>query len=152
MRYRVVCVGRLKRGFYADGCRHYADRLATLAKLEVVELKETRGSDPASVRAAESEALLDAAAGRVVAIDERGRSFTTRRLAAHIGELELRGESRISLLVGGADGHAPWLRERADEVWRLSNLTLAHELARLVLLEQLYRLETVRAGHPYHRG
>jgi len=156
VRYRLVAIGRLKRGFHADGCRYYAGRLEALARLEVVELKEGRGGDVRAVRDAESTALLEAAQGRTaartVAIDEHGRSFGTRDLAAHLDGLELAGDSRLSLLVGGAEGHAPWLLDRVDEVWRLSDLTLPHELARLVLLEQLYRVETLRAGHPYHRG
>ncbi len=151
MRYRVVAIGRLKRGFYADACRHYQERTRPFGRLEVVELKEGRGPDAAAVREADSTALLAAAEGRTVCLDEAGRSFDTRGLAAHLDDLELRGTSQLSLLVGGAEGHAPWLRERADEVWSLSPLTLPHELARLVLLEQLYRVETVRAGHPYHR-
>jgi len=151
VRYRLVCIGRLKRGFYADGCRHYAGRLEALAKLEVVELKEGRGAGADAVREAESAALLAAAQGRSVALDERGRSVDTRGLAAHLDGLELAGESRLSLLLGGAEGHAPWLRDSTDEAWSLSPLTLPHELARLVLLEQIYRVETLRAGHPYHR-
>lgn len=152
MRYRLACIGRLKRGFYADACGHYAGRLEPFARLEVVELKEARGADAAAVREAESEALLAAAQARTVALDEHGRSFDTRALAAHLDALEVAGDSRLSVLLGGAEGHAPGLLRRVDEVWSLSPLTLPHELARLVLLEQLYRVETLRAGHPYHRG
>lgn len=152
MRYRIVAIGRLKRGFYASACRHYAERLAPFGRVEVVELKEARQADARAAREADSAALLAAAQGRTVAVDERGRAFDTRALAAHVGELELRGVSQLSLLIGGSGGHAPWLGERCDDAWSLSGLTLAHELARLVLLEQLYRVETLRAGHPYHRG
>ncbi|MEJ2667172.1 MAG: 23S rRNA (pseudouridine(1915)-N(3))-methyltransferase RlmH [Deinococcales bacterium] len=152
MRYRIVSIGRPKRGFYADGCRHFARRLDGLASLELIELKGTRTSNVEAAREGDSAALLEAAEGRTVAIDERGRAFDTRHLAAHIAGLELGGQSRLSLLIGGAEGHAPWLLDRADEAWSLSPLTLPHELARLVLLEQLYRAETLRVGHPYHRG
>ena len=152
VRYRLIAVGRLKRGFYAGGCQHYADRLGRLARLEVVEVREGRASDPAAVREQESTALLAAAQGRTVLLDEAGRNLDTAALAEHVARLEVGGVSQISLLVGGAEGHAPWLRERCDERWSLSALTLPHELARLVLLEQLYRLETLRSGHPYHRG
>ena len=152
MRYRLIAVGRLKRGFYASACRHYAERLAALGRIEVVEVKEGRAPTGDASREAESSALLAAAQGRTVALDERGRAFDTRALAAHVSQLELHGASQLSLLVGGAEGHAPWLRERVDDAWSLSPLTLPHELARLVLLEQLYRVETLRAGHPYHRG
>jgi 23S rRNA (pseudouridine1915-N3)-methyltransferase len=152
VRFRLIAIGRLKRGFYQTGCQHYQDRLRPLSRIEIVELKEGRGADPAAIRDADSGALLAAAHGRTVAVDERGRVLDTRALAAHLDALEVRGISQLSLLVGGAEGHAPWLRERADEAWSLSPLTLPHELARLVLLEQLYRVETLRAGHPYHRG
>ncbi|MEJ2288271.1 MAG: 23S rRNA (pseudouridine(1915)-N(3))-methyltransferase RlmH [Deinococcales bacterium] len=152
MRYRLLAVGRLKRGFYASACRHYIERLAPLGRIEVVEVKEGRAPGSDAAREAESASLLAAAQGRTVALDESGRTFDTRALAAHVGELELRGTSQLSLLIGGAEGHAPWLRERVDETWSLSPLTLPHELARLVLLEQLYRVETLRTGHPYHRG
>jgi 23S rRNA (pseudouridine1915-N3)-methyltransferase len=152
VRYRLIAVGRLKRGFYATACRHYVERLAPLGRIEVVEVKEGRAPGSDAAREAESAALLAAARGRTVALDERGRTFSTRALAAYVSELELRGTSQLSLLVGGAEGHAPWLTGRVDESWSLSPFTLPHELARLVLLEQLYRVETLRAGHPYHRG
>jgi 23S rRNA (pseudouridine1915-N3)-methyltransferase len=152
VRYRLVAVGRLKRGFFGAGCRHYTERLQPLARVETIELKEARARDAGAVREAESTALLAAAQGRTVTLDEGGKALDTRALAAHLDALEVRGISQLSLLLGGAEGHAPWLRERTDETWSLSPVTLAHELARLVLLEQLYRVETLRAGHPYHRG
>ena len=151
MRYRIVAVGGLGRGFLADGCAHYLKRLTRLAEAEVREVRAGRGA-PDAVRAAEGEALARNADGRLVVLDERGRSRTTAELARHVTARETAGDSRITLLIGGAEGTGPAVRARADEVWRLSDLTLPHELARLVLLEQLYRIETVRAGHPYHRA
>ncbi len=152
MRYRLLAVGRLKRGFYAAACAHYSARLAGYAQIEQVELKEGRGADADAVRDADAKALLAGADGRIVVLDETGTPWSSSGLAEHVSELEVRGESRLSLLVGGAEGHPAWLRSRAHEVWSLSPLTLPHELARVVLLEQLYRIETLRAGHPYHRG
>lgn len=135
----------------ADASDHYAQRLRAYAKVEMVAVKEARGQDAAATRAAESLALRSAASGHVVALDEHGRRFATAELARRVTELETRGVSRLSLLVGGAEGHSPDLLELVDETWSLSGLTMPHELARLVLLEQLYRIETLRAGHPYHR-
>lgn len=154
MRYRIVAVGRVRVGYARDGCERFLSRLRNLAQVELVEVREGRGADAAQVRRQESEALRAVAAGggRSVVLDERGRSFTTAALAEHVSALELRGTSRLDLLVGGAEGHDETLRSGADECWSLSPLTLPHELARLVLLEQLYRIETIRAGHPYHRG
>ena len=150
MRYRIVAVGRLRRGFAADGCRHYLERLIRLAQVEVVEVKAFKGN-PERVRTAESEALLAAAEGYLVTLDERGKAWRSQELARNLTSLELDGISRLSLLIGGAEGLSQAVRQRADASWRLSDLTLPHGLARLLLLEQLYRAETIRAGHPYHR-
>lgn len=151
MRYRIAAVGSLRRGFLRTGCEHFEGRLAALAPVEVHEVKAGRGSDPEAVRAQEGEALLARSDGLVVALDERGRAWRTATLADEVSRHEVRGTSRITLLIGGAGGLSDAVRSRADAVWRLSDLTLPHELARLVLLEQLYRIETLRAGHPYHR-
>jgi 23S rRNA (pseudouridine1915-N3)-methyltransferase len=151
VRWRVIAVGAAGRDFYRRGCAHYRERLARLAPIEVREVKEGRGA-PDAVRAAEAAALRARAEGRTVALDEGGRAWTSRALADHVSQLELRGTSRLTLWIGGAEGLDPALRAAADEVWRLSDLTLPHDLARLVLLEQLYRVEALRAGHPYHRG
>lgn len=152
MRYRIVAVGKLRERFYRDACSHYLDRLTPFAPCELFEVKEGRGGGPAEVREAEGRALMAQAQGVTVALDEKGRTFSTAALARHVTELELRGESSLTLLIGGAEGHPESLRERVDDAWSLSPLTLPHDLARLVLLEQLYRIETLRAGHPYHRG
>lgn len=152
MRYRIVAVGQVKRGFYAEGCEFYLSRLHRLAPAEMVEIKDGKEQNPTDRVASESEALFERAEGKVVVLDERGKSFGSRQLAGMINEWETQAVSRVSLLLGGADGHSPQLRNRADAIWRLSDLTLPHEMARLVLLEQLYRAETIRAGHPYHRA
>lgn len=150
MRYRIAAVGKLKEPFYRSGADHYLARLRALTQCEVVEVREGKG-DVAAVKRAEGEALLGAADGHMVALDEGGRTFSTRQLADHVGQLELTGVSRLTLLIGGANGHDQQLLARCQERWSLSPLTFPHDLARLVLLEQLYRVETVRAGHPYHR-
>lgn len=152
MRYRILAVGQLKRGFYAEGCLFYLDRLQRITSAEVIEIKDGKDRDSDKRKAAESESLLQQADGKVVVLDERGESLGSEELAAIVSDWETRGVSRVSLLIGGPDGHAPHLLKSASSVWRLSDLTLPHELARLVLLEQLYRIETIRSGHPYHRA
>ncbi|HRN19154.1 MAG: 23S rRNA (pseudouridine(1915)-N(3))-methyltransferase RlmH [Trueperaceae bacterium] len=152
MRYRVVAVGKLRERFYQDACEHYARRLGQLTGCEVIEVREARLKSVAQAKTAEGESLIAKVQGLGVALDERGTAFDTRALARHLTELENRGTSSVTILVGGAEGHGDALRAAVSEAWSLSPLTLPHELARLVLLEQLYRVETLRAGHPYHRG
>lgn len=94
-------------------------------------------------------AALPKGACRVV-LDERGESLTTRALAARMAQWRQRGRD-VAFIIGGADGVAAALKEEADLLWSLSALTLPHQLARIVLAEQLYRATTLLAGHPYHR-
>ncbi len=150
MKYHIVAVGKLRRGFLQAGCAHFLERLRPYAKVEVRELKEGRGS-PQQIKEQESAALLSAATGYKIVLDEHGFEHSSASFAARIGELETRSLGQLSFLLGGANGHSESLKEAADELWSLSKLTLPHELARLVLLEQIYRAETIRAGHPYHR-
>lgn len=150
MKYRIIAIGKLRRGFLQAGCAHFLERLLPYAKTEVLEFKEGRGSLQQIVES-EGDALLKASSGHLIALDERGKTHTSASWAARVSELENRSVSEVSFLIGGANGHGDALKARANERWSLSNLTLPHELARLVLLEQLYRTETIRAGHPYHR-
>lgn len=151
MRYHIIAVGLLKRSFYADACQHYVQRLQGYARVRLTEVKEAKGKDLETSKQQESQALLQAASDYAIALDEQGKHYRSAELAKHIDQLELRGISSISLLIGGANGHSDDLKRQVKERWSLSALTLPHDLARLVLLEQLYRLETIRAGHPYHR-
>jgi 23S rRNA (pseudouridine1915-N3)-methyltransferase len=156
MRYQLITIGNVKRSFYADGCAFYLERLKNYAKVDVLEIKEHglkkhSASQAETVKQAESEALLKAASGFVVALDETGKTFTSEKLSQRITTLENQSISLVSILIGSAEGHSETLKKTANELWSLSALTLPHELARLMLLEQLYRAETIRAGHPYHR-
>ena len=101
---------------------------------------------------AESLALLDRSKGMLrVVLDERGVHVPSRELAHKITGWEMQGPRDYALLVGGANGHSEALRQAAGWVWSLSQLTLQHELALVVALEQLYRAYTIKAGLPYHR-
>jgi 23S rRNA (pseudouridine1915-N3)-methyltransferase len=151
MRYQLIAIGNVKRNFYAEGCAFYLERLKNYAKTEVIEIKEQKAINSETVKQVESEALLKAASGFTVALDETGKTFTSEKLAQRITTLENQSISLVSILIGGAEGHSDRLKKTVNELWSLSALTLPHELARLVLLEQLYRAETIRAGHPYHR-
>ena len=143
MRWRIVGVGKPKLAYAREGVRLYLERLAPMARVETVFVRPGRR---------EAAALLEASEGwyRVV-LDERGRTLRSRELAERISAWELRGVGKAVLIVGGAEGLAPQVRAAADWVWSLSPLTLQHELALLVALEQLYRAYTIKRGSAYHR-
>jgi 23S rRNA (pseudouridine1915-N3)-methyltransferase len=151
MRYHIIAIGQLKRTSFAKVGGHYLERLGRLSKVSLVEVRPSRSNVARERQRDEAKALLKHARGHVVVLDERGRSWRSIDLAKHLGDLETQGVSLVSLLLGGAEGHPKDLVTSVDDCWSLSPMTLPHDLARIVLLEQLYRTETIRAGHPYHR-
>ncbi len=144
MTWRLVTVGKPALGYARAGCEEYLARIGHFARVERVVVK---AADPAR----ESDAMLDRSEGcwRVV-LDGLGRALTSRQLAEKV-EMWTQSSRPTALLIGGANGHDASLRDDADFVWSLGPLTLQHELALVVAVEQIYRAHTIIAGHPYHR-
>jgi len=156
VRLRVLVVGRTDTGFIRDGVEHYLKRLRALHPIEWEEVRAAghSGRKPDQVLAAERVAILKrvAPADWLILLDERGRARTSPQLAEWLGKLHLLDNASAVLLVGGAYGVADEVRQRANEKLCLSQLTLPHQLVRIILLEQLYRAATILAGQPYHHG
>ncbi len=156
MRYTVVAVGKLKERFWQQACAEYLKRLGAYAKVEVREIADI---DPAKAggvetsRRREGEAILAAVPERshmiLLAIDGKQRS--SEDFSAHLDELALRGKSDLAFVIGGSDGVSPEVRARANETFSFGPITLPHNLARVVLLEQLYRACKISRGEPYHK-
>ncbi|MCA9524846.1 MAG: 23S rRNA (pseudouridine(1915)-N(3))-methyltransferase RlmH [Myxococcales bacterium] len=156
MRLQVIAVGRLKLDYARLGCAEYATRLGRHFPLDIQEVRDahrSKGGDAARFRADEARSLLGAVApgATLVALDERGREWDSRAFADWLAEQRDAGTGTMAFLIGGPDGLDPEVRERARVVWSLGRLTMPHELARLVLLEQLYRAASILQGSPYHR-
>ncbi|HYS80562.1 MAG TPA: 23S rRNA (pseudouridine(1915)-N(3))-methyltransferase RlmH [Anaeromyxobacteraceae bacterium] len=153
MKLRLLAIGKDRSGLYAPAVEEYAKRLARYVRFELVELPEAR-KHAGTPRAKEEEgaALLARLDPRehVVALDERGKEYTSVELARRVEAWQGQGRD-VALLVGGSDGLAPEVLARAQEKLSLSRFTLAHRLARLVLVEQLYRAMTILRGEPYHK-
>lgn len=146
MLWKIIVIGKPALEWARGGIADYAQRLGRYVKLEMEYLKE-------GGQAANSERLLKASAGCLrVVLDERGRLLTTDAARRLVDRWEMdSGIKKVAFLIGGADGHTGALRGEAGELWALSPLTLQHELALVVLLEQLYRVHTIKRGEPYHR-
>lgn len=146
MRIRIIVAGKPALAYAKAGVDEYLKRLSRFGNHELVTVK-AGSSDDVSAR------LLDRSAGCFrIALDERGESLTTRAFAAMLDSLALRGDIKtLAFLIGAADGHNDALRAAVDRSLALSSLTMQHELALLVLLEQLYRAASLRGGSPYHR-
>ena len=140
MRYRVVAVGRVRDAALRAACDEYRERLRHYARVEEREVK-----DEARVLEAVPEG------SRLVALSRSGEEWTSGQLAEWTARWEMEGRD-VALAIGGADALPEPVLHQAERVWSLSRLTLPHELARVVLYEQLYRAYTIRRGEPYHRG
>ncbi|GAA5480988.1 23S rRNA (pseudouridine(1915)-N(3))-methyltransferase RlmH [Haloferula sargassicola] len=146
MRIRVFVAGKPALDHARRGVEEYLKRLRRYGNFELVVLK---AGDSETV----SAHLLDRTEGHLrIALDERGKALTTQQWADAFGQWEQRGDLKhVSFLIGASDGHTEALRRASDRIWQLSSLTLQHEIALVVLLEQLYRVATLRKGEPYHR-
>jgi 23S rRNA (pseudouridine1915-N3)-methyltransferase len=137
MRYRVVALGgsRMKSAALRAACDDYLSRIRHYAKIEEREVKEARIPEDS----------------RLIALSRQGEPWTSEQLADLTGRWELEGRD-VTFAIGDADGLPAEVIERAERKWSLGPLTLPHELARVVVYEQLYRAHTIRRGEKYHRG
>ena len=156
MKCRLIAAGTRLPNWVNSGFQEYQKRLRTPFALELHEISvasRRAGENPQRAISREGADML-AALGRddyVVALEITGRSMSTEQLSKWLAERMRDGRS-LALLIGGPDGLALPCRERADQSWSLSPLTLPHALVRVVVAEQLYRAVSLLAGHPYHRA
>ncbi|AOJ10830.1 23S rRNA (pseudouridine(1915)-N(3))-methyltransferase RlmH [Burkholderia mayonis] len=156
MKLHIVAVGHKMPGWIATGFDEYTKRMPPELRIELREVKpELRsGSRTAeSVMAAEKQRIEAALPkhARVVALDERGRDWTTMQLAQALPAWQQDGRD-VAFVIGGADGLDPALKSRAELLLRVSSLTLPHGMVRVLLAEQLYRAWSITQNHPYHRA
>lgn len=143
----IACVGRLRKGFAAEGAAEYARRLSRYCDLTVKEVKTSRPEEECR--------LLEGALAKsrwTVALSPEGRTLTTKELASWLQRRFDGGRSPLGMAIGGPDGLTGRFRQECDEVLSFSALTFPHELFRVMLFEQLYRAFTLLRGEPYHRG
>lgn len=152
LKLRVVCVGKPGR-LLARAVAEYETRAARYFDLQIVEVKPGRG-DPDRVRVQEAESLLAKLPprSRTFALAREGDRLDTRGLVDELRDIAAYGPGGAAWLIGGAFGLSASALAAADRRISLSDLTLPHELARLVLAEQLYRAGTILRGEPYHKG
>ncbi len=155
----VIAVGRMKEKPYRQMADEYIKRLSRFGKFEEIELNdlpEPAGSSPAleeQLRTREGEAVLQRLkqGDHVIALTIPGKRMSSEELAAHVAELRTRGAGRVVFLVGGSLGLGSNVLARADEELSMGPMTFPHQLARVMLLEQLYRAEKIIAGERYHK-
>jgi 23S rRNA (pseudouridine1915-N3)-methyltransferase len=155
MRISIVAVGTRMPAWVNQGVHEYGVRMPRELNIQWQEIPlARRGKDNNAdqLRAREGEQMQKAipAGDRVIALDVKGKTLSTERLAQELQAWQMSGDN-FSLLIGGPDGLSPECLDRANRRWSLSALTLPHPLVRVLLAEQLYRAWTITVNHPYHR-
>ena len=156
---RLICVGKLGEKFWADAVKEYAKRLGAYCKLEITELPERRlPQEPSAGEIAQAldreAALIEAKipqGAAVVALCVEGKPMSSEQFADYLGKLTVSGTSRVCLLIGGSCGMAERIKQRAALRLSMSPMTFPHHLARVMVLEQLYRALNIAAGGKYHK-
>ncbi len=155
---RLITVGKLKESYLSQGCAEYLKRLSAYAKVQVIELDETRLPERPSqaqidaALAAEGEKILDKAKGSaLIALCVEGELLSSEQLAAKLDALEVQGNSAISLIIGSSFGLDEAVKKAAVLRLSFSRMTFPHQLMRLMLCEQLYRACSISAGGKYHK-
>jgi 23S rRNA (pseudouridine1915-N3)-methyltransferase len=149
---RIVAVGKLRERYVAAACDDFRSRIAPYYPVDILEVKASLGSQPASAMREEAERVLrqvhedDA----LWLLDRDGKELSSEELSRAVAGVANSGKRRLTLVIAGTYGAHDTLRERADFVWSLSRLTFLHEWARMIVLEQLYRAARIARNEPYH--
>ncbi|MFA5772323.1 MAG: 23S rRNA (pseudouridine(1915)-N(3))-methyltransferase RlmH [Thermoplasmata archaeon] len=144
MRIKLICVGRVKEQFIAQGCSLYLERLERLQRLEVIEVTDLDTDKEGKLILAKCKELP------IYAFSEEGEEFTSIKFADLIRNLTS-ATGDVAFVIGGPDGLSDEVKKKAKKIISLSKMTFTHEMARLILLEQIYRAVAILKGMPYHK-
>ena len=154
MKLNIISVGHKMPDWVESACAEYIKRMPREACIEMIEIKPEKraaGNSTENIQSIEAKRILEAVGkAYLIALDERGAHVTTLQLAERMKHWLTLGRD-IALVIGGADGLHDAVKQRAEWMWSLSNLTLPHGMVRVLLSEQLYRAHSVINNHPYHR-
>ena len=147
LRIQLICTGKLKESFYAAACEEYNKRLQRYCALDILELPESGDIKR------DGEAMLAriGTGAFVVAMCIEGKGLSSEELAGLIGKCAVQGKSRVCFLIGGSDGLSDEVKRRADVRLSMSRMTFPHHLARVMVLEQIYRAFNINEGGKYHK-
>lgn len=153
----IICLGKLKEKYWHSAEAEYLKRLTPFAKIEIKELKEEsfgEKDDPAEVKKREAEKIKKALVGKaechIIVLDEHGDSLSSKQLADKFSDFSNRQVNNFIFILGGPLGIDEYIKKIADTTLSLSAMTFTHQMARVILLEQIYRAMMINAGKKYH--
>lgn len=155
MKHELLFLGKIKNSFIAEGVQEYGSRLSHYTSLKITVLKEKGRTTKSTAIDADAEGMLMLSAvppgALIVALDARGKQFSSEKFAKIIAGWEMQGVKNVCYLIGGPEGHSAKVLQSADLLLSLSQMTFTHDMARMLLIEQLYRAYTINAGEKYHK-
>jgi 23S rRNA (pseudouridine1915-N3)-methyltransferase len=154
MRINLITIGKKMPNWINLGIEHYQKQLPSYYNFKITSLdsQSRKSSSAENSKNLESKLLLKAASDStlLIAFDELGKQQTSKQISKSIENWQLEGES-VALIIGGADGLSSEIKQKCHQLWGLSNLTMTHSMARLIVVEQIYRGYSLLNNHPYHR-
>ncbi len=153
MHISILAIGKFENSPYQVLFKDFAKRLKWKVELRELEAKNTKNQNPEQVKEAEGSVIIKniRSGTKLIALDERGKDFTSQGFSKFIADSAVRGESDLTFVIGGANGLSPEVLKKSSMQICLGKMTLPHMMARVILIEQIYRAETIISGHPYHR-
>ncbi len=159
MKIKIICVGKIKEKYFADGIKEYAKRLSRFCKFEICEVADEKIPDNASEK--EALAVLDSEGAKIekhigkgdyiIALCVEGKNISSADLAKKFSEIQLSGKSGITFIIGGSLGICSRVKNMSDFRLSFSKMTFPHQLMRLILTEQIYRAFKINANEEYHK-
>ena len=154
---KIIVVGKLKEKYLRDACDEYIKRISRFADINVMELAESRLPDDPSRKeiekalSIEAESIQKAMSGYIIPMCIEGRQLTSMKLSKKLEEIPLSGQSTVSFIIGSSFGLADSIKSKADFKLSMSEMTFPHQLARVMLCEQVYRAFSINSGTKYHK-
>lgn len=159
MNIKIICIGKLKEKYWTEAVAEYVKRISRFARIEIIELKETRISDRPSE--AEEESVKKSEGTEIlkkikkddycITLEIKGKELSSEQLAKQLDRLALDGKSNISFVIGGSRGLSQEVSARADFKLSFSPMTFPHQMMRVILLEQIYRCFKINNNETYHK-
>ena len=152
MKINIVAVGKIKENYFVDACKEYLKRLSRFDVVSIIEVPEAPQSKSIDEQCKiEGESILSKARGYIIAMDIEGKKLSSNDLAKLLDTKKTEGVSEISFVIGGSNGLSQEVKDKVDMKISFSDMTFPHQLFRVMLLEQIYRAETILNHIPYHK-
>lgn len=152
LKFNILTIGKIKEKYFTEAIKEYEKRISRFATVKIIELPEANDKLPLEkIIDKESQSLLDNCKGNVIVLDIKGENLDSEELSSYVDKVATKGESEITVVIGGSNGFNENVRKRANLRLSFGKITFPHQLIRVVVLEQIYRIMTIKNNIAYHK-